>query len=180
MYNKKFLTISLIFALLAGVVIFYACDNDKVDGPADDGKKSAQKLCSSFNSAVKDAAKLACIAEYESRRQKYSGDDAKAFKDAFNLEIAACGSLPLQWYSAYLGTIAAKEMCDCFTKNPDNQTAQMECMMGLMFKYDGYFRSEETLGDPVFEDAFDVALYSCTDVPEWFICMWSPENCGGE
>ena len=180
MNSKKFLTISLVFTLLAGVIVFYACNNDEVDGPADDGKKSAQKLCSSFGIAADDAAKLACIAEYESKLQKYSGEDAQAFEDAFNLEIATCSSSPLQWHSAYLGTIAAQEMCDCFAHNPDDQTAQMGCMMGLMFKYDGYFRGEDTPGDAVFENAFDIAFYSCTDVPEWFICMWSPENCGGE
>ena len=173
MINKKFLSSLLVSASLAGVVAFYACDKNDVT-PADDGKKSAQELCDCFTKAGTDAAKVACISEFESKFQKYKNEDAKAFEDAFNEAIKTCGSSPYEWYSAYLGTLAANEMCDCFTGDFE---AEMACMMGLMLKYGGYFRGENNPGDPIFEDAFDIAFYSCTKVPEWFICMWSPENC---
>jgi len=177
MKSKKFFSSLFVTALLAGVIAFYGCKKDSIESPADDGKKSAQELCDSFSQAESDAAKVACIETFESIRQKYKDEDAVAFENAFNQEIEKCGSKPFEWYSAYLGTKAAQEMCDCFSINPDNQQAQMQCMMGLMMKYGGYFRSEDSPGDPIFEGAFDVAFYSCANVPDWFICMWSPENC---
>lgn len=171
----------IVSVLIAGFIVFYACNKDTVDGPADDGKKSAQELCDCFTKAGNDDVKVACITSFENKAQKYKDEDAKTFKDAFNETIKTCGSSPYQWYSAYLGKIAAQEMCDCFKATGATEeevfNAQMGCMMGLMFKYAGYFRSEEGPGDPDFEGAFDIEFYNCANVPAWFICMWSPENC---
>ena len=56
----------------------------------------------------------------------------------------------------------------------------MACMMGLMTKYAGLFRDTQGQGgSQVFEDAFsNEFMTNCSNIPDWFICMWAPELCG--
>jgi len=171
MINKKFLTSSLIAASLAGVVAFYACNKDDLK-PADDGKNLAKELCDCFTKAGNDdAKKLTCLSDFESKANKWKDADKEAFDAAFSQ--AVCTPTPYQWKSAYLGKKAAQEMCACFSAADGG----MMCMMGLMANYDGYFRGEDTPGDPDFENAFDAEFYNCANVPDWFICMFDPPNC---
>jgi len=115
MKSKKFLTISLVVALMAGVFAFYSCKKDDL---IDEDEKTAQEL----------------------------------------------------------GKEAAVELCDCFS-NAADYMEEMACMMGLMTKYDGYFRDTQGEGgDPDFEGAFETEFEPCMQsgtVPQWFIDMWT-------
>ena len=185
MKSKKFFSSLFVTALLAGVIAFYSCSKDNVDGPADDGKKLAQELCDSFTKAVTDADKVASIEAFESKAQKWQGEDAEAFIAAFNQQIANCGATtPHQWYSTYLGKTAAQELCQGFAAatgaTPQELfNAQMGVMIGMQMKYAGRFRDEEGQGgDPLFEDAFsDEFMGGCSNIPDWFICMWTGVPC---
>ena len=183
MKSKKFFSSLFVIAFLACIVAFYACNKDS-DTPADDGKKSAQELCDSFTRASTDAAKEACIIAFESIREKYSGADLVAFEAAFNEAIQACGSSPFEWYSTYLGKTAAQELCQGFAAatgaTPQELfNAQMGVMIGMQMKYAGRFRDESGQGgDPLFEDAFsDEFMGGCSNIPDWFVCMWTGVPC---
>ncbi|MDR0436836.1 MAG: hypothetical protein LBH22_00890 [Bacteroidales bacterium] len=79
--------------------------------------------------------------------------------------------------SQELGIQAAHELCDCFS-NAEDFMEEMNCMLGLMTKYDGMFRNPQTgeEGDPEFEDAFNNEFMGNCDpsnIPQWFIDMWT-------
>ena len=121
MINKKFLSISLVTALMAGVVALYSCSKD--DPKSGEEEKTAQEL----------------------------------------------------------GIQAAQELCDCFS-NAEDQLAEQACMFGLMAEYDGYFRDSQGEGGNLdFEDAFsNEFMGNCSNIPDWFLCMWAPDLCSGE
>ena len=123
MTNKNFLSISLVIALLAGVVALYSCKKDDPDNKSGEKEKTAQEL----------------------------------------------------------GKEAAVELCDCFS-NAADQLDEQACMMGLMGKYDGLFRDMQGQGgNPDFENAFnDEFMGNCSNIPEWFIQMWTGGGEGGE
>jgi len=172
MTNKKFFTITIVTALLTCGIIFYACNKDDVENPADEGRKAAQELCDCFSKAANTQAEEACIAESYIKYTKHRGK--KEFDDAYNQALDNCGNIPHWW----LGVTAAQELCDCFSAATD-QMSEMACMMGLMTKYDGLFRDTKGQGgSQAFEDAFSNAfMMNCGSIPDWFICMWSPELC---
>ena len=123
MMSKKFLLISLVIALMAGVVALYSCKKDDPDKKPDEKEKTAQEL----------------------------------------------------------GIEAAQELCDCFS-NAADYMEEMNCMMGLMGKYEGLFRdSQGQGGDPDFENAFsDEFMQNCSNIPDWFIQMWTGGGEGDE
>ena len=175
MTKKKFLSISLVSALLAGVFVFYSCKKD--DDPATKGRKAAQELCDCLEKAENEQAGEACFSTFESKYAKYENDSA--FEDAFNEAIEDCEFFLMDL--AELGLYAAQELCDCFA-NAADQLAEMACMMGLMTKYAGLFRDMSTMegGEPEFEEAFSAGFMGgCTTIPDWFICAWAPELCAG-
>ena len=49
MNRKKFISVSVAAAVLAGVVTFSACKKDDKDDPVADGKKAAQEECACFD-----------------------------------------------------------------------------------------------------------------------------------
>ena len=84
MLNKKFLSISLVTAALAGGVALYSCnDNDDLTA-ADDGKNMAGVWCDCFTKAGNDdSKKLLCFNDLESKANKWKGEDKEAFDAAF-------------------------------------------------------------------------------------------------
>ena len=173
MTNKKFFRISLVTALMAGVVALYSCKKDDADNPADEGKKAAQELCDCYSKAQDEQAQDACDSAIENKYKKYEGN--KAFEDAFFVEFAKCGSVDGDF--AELGKEAAQELCDCFS-NAADQLDEMACMMGLMGKYDGLFRDTQGQGgNPDFEDAFsNEFMGNCNNIPDWFLQMWTSDD----
>ena len=112
--NKiKFLSISLITALLAGIVTFSACKKDD-DDPAADGKKAAQEECAcndhlksfkdledwdDLTSAQEAAFETAydkweeCLESLEKKYKKYMDeDDDSAFWKAYDAEDGKCAA----------------------------------------------------------------------------------------
>ena len=172
MINKKVFLISLVTVLLAGVIAFYACNNNDDPTPAEEGKKAAHELCDCLNNAQSEQAEAACFTANESKYQKYASD--QAFEDAYNQGIANCSNIPDWW----LGEKAAQELCDCFS-NASDFMEEMACMMGLMAKYSGKFRDTQGQGgSQIFEEAFsNQFMQNCGNIPDWFICMWAPELC---
>ena len=168
MINKKFLLSSLVVATLATSIVYYSC-NEKDVKPADEGKKAAKELCDCFCGASTDAAKEVCFDELNRKYGKYEND--KAFQDAYNKEFEACTAITKEWHLAYLGRIAALDLCDFFTKTPD--AADPTKGMSLMFS-EGYFTKYASL---FYEEVFmnsvlSKLLENCSAVPDWFYCSF--------
>ena len=165
MTNKKFFSSTLVAASLAVVVAFYACDNNDLT-PAEDGKKLAIELCDCFAKAPNDNAKLACITDFESKRDKWRDEaDAKAFEAAFNQQIALCDDDPYQWKLSQLAIIAAAEFCALAALHPDGD---MMTLAPLYMKYAAELNSE----NPAFLEPFFGALMACSPASDWILCTF--------
>jgi len=72
MNRLKILSISMVVALLAGVIVFSSCKKD--DSSADIGKKAAKEYCDCFkeSTAIKF---LACAEDWENKYVKYEDDN---------------------------------------------------------------------------------------------------------
>ena len=182
MFNKKFLTSLFVTALLAGVVAFYACNDKKDLTPAEDGKNLAEVLCNCFTNTGDDNAKLACITDFESKRDKWRDEaDAAAFEAAFNQAIASCANDPYQWYYAtYKAEIAKGEFCEFFTANP--KAADEEKGFDLLMSDPLGMRYVDDFYNPAFMDAvLGGLLETCPSVPDWFYCSFGmSERCNIE
>ena len=103
MNRLKFLSISIVAALLAGIAAFSTCKKD--DDPADEGKKAAKEICACFDYIAgfagveidegNAAAFLIaygkfedCIDRLEDKYAKY--EDNTAFERAAEKEFAKC------------------------------------------------------------------------------------------
>ena len=170
MTTKKFLSIFLVAAVVAGSVALYSCKKDDpvIDTPADAGTKAAQELCDCFSKATTQAASEACVAAVGDKQSKYATtEDRSAFEIAYLAQIANCTNSGYTAYFTALGTYAAETLCDCFVEAGANQAAEMACMTGQM-SMPTYIQY-----DPVFGDAFTAGLIArYGDVPEWFWAMW--------
>ena len=165
MINKKFLSCSLVAASLAVGVAFYSCNKNDLT-PADDGKNLAGELCDCFTKAGNDDAKLACLSDFESKREKWRDEaDAKAFEDAFNQAITSCSNDPYQWKLSYSAIIAASEFCALAAEHPDGD---MMILAPLYGKYEAELNSE----NPAFLDPFFGALMACSPASDWILCTF--------
>jgi len=166
MTDKKFFSSLLVSASLAGVVAFYACNKNDLT-PAEDGKKLAQELCDCFTKAATDDAKLACIDDFESKRDKWRDEaDAAAFEASYNQSIASCSNDPYQWQLSHLATIAATEFCALAAQHPDG--GDMMTLAPLYMKYEAELNSE----NPAFLEPFFGGLMSCLPASGWILCTF--------
>lgn len=173
MTNRKFLTISLVSALLAGSIAFDACNDKKDLTPADDGKNLAGEWCDCFAKAGNDdSKKLLCFNDLESKANKWKVEaDAAAFKTAFDGAVAC--TTPDQWYYAsYMGNQAIADFCTFFTDHPE--AADMEAGMGLMMAPGGlYGQYADLFYNEVFMGSVLAGLLqTCTSVPDWYYCSF--------
>ena len=165
MTNRKFLSISLVSALLAVVFALYACNKNDLT-PAEDGKNLAQELCDCFTEAETNELKLACISDFESKKDKWRDEaDAKAFEDAFNQAITSCASDPYLWKLSYLATIAAAEFCALAAQYPNGD---MMTLAPLYMKYEAELNSE----NPAFLEPFFGGLMTCLPASAWILCTF--------
>ena len=167
MMKKKFFKISLVTAVMAGVVAFYSCKKDNNLTPADDGKNLAQKLCDCFTKAGNDEAKLACISDFESKKDKWRDEaDAKAFEAAYKQAITSCANEPYQWKLSYSAAIAAAEFCALAAQYPDG--GDMTILAPLYLKYEAELNSE----NPAFLEPFFGGLIACSPASNWILCTF--------
>jgi len=166
MTNKTFFSILIVSALLVGIVALYSCNKNDLT-PAKDGKNLAQELCDCFTQAENDNAKLACISDFESKKDKWRDEaDAKAFEDAFNQAITSCANDPYQWKLSYLATIAAAEFCALAALYPDG--GDMMILAPLYMKYEAELNSE----NPAFLEPFFGGLMACLPASSWILCTF--------
>ena len=167
MFNKKFLTSSLVAALLTGVVAFYACNDKKDLTPDEDGKNLAGVLCDCFTNAENDNTKLACISDFESKRDKWRDEtDAAAFLSAFNQAIASCANDPYQWKLSHSAIMAAAEFCALAAQYPEG--GDMMVLAQLYSKYEAELNSE----NPAFLEPFFGTLIACSPASNWILCTF--------
>jgi hypothetical protein len=166
--DKKIYLISLVVAtLLAGIVSFYSCKNDNELTPAEDGKNLAQELCDCFTKAGNDDAKLTCISNFESKRDKWRDEaDAKEFETAFEQAITSCVNDPYQWKLSYTAVIAASEFCALAAQYPDG--GDMTILAPLYMKYEAELNSE----NPAFLEPFFGGLIACSPASNWILCTF--------
>ena len=169
MTNKKFLSSSIVAALLVACVSFYSCDKDELD-PTDDGRILAVELCDCFTNAEDDASKIKCITDFEAKADKWKNEEREAFNAAFNQAI--CNPSPYDWYNSRddLAATAIDEFCTFFTNMPEaaDPAAGMQLMMtsGLYAKWSAHFYNEEFMGTVL------MGLMGCPSVPDWYFCSF--------
>jgi hypothetical protein len=85
----KKVSIVLVSALLAGVVIVSACKKEGKDNPEADGKAAAKELCKCLEKVSDEDEAEIC---YEKFRKKYyeKYPDNDVFEIAFEIEIKDC------------------------------------------------------------------------------------------
>jgi len=165
MMNKKFFKISLVIALMAGIVTFYSCDNDDLT-PSQDGRNLAQELCDCFIGAGEDVnRRLACIADFENKANRWRGNDREALQVAFDEAIKSCAISPLDWYYAHLAVIAAAEFCALAAQHPDGD---MMILAPLYMRYEAELNS----GNPAFLEPFFEGLMACLPNSDWILCTF--------
>ena len=170
MINKKFFSISLVTAALAGSVALYSCKDDPVaDTPDKAGIKAAQELCDCFSKATTPEAGKACVDAVGDKKSKFTtSDDGAAFEAAYLVQVASCTNSGYTGYFTALGRFAAETLCDCFVAAAGNQVAESACMTGQM-SMPTYIQY-----DQVFGAAFTEGLMErYADVPDWFWAMWA-------
>jgi hypothetical protein len=168
MRSKKFLSISFVSVMLAGVVAFFACNKNNDLTPAADGSNLAGELCDCFTKAGNDdAKKLICLSDFETKRDKWKdAADAEAFDVAFKQAIASCANDPYQWKLSYTATIAAAEFCALAAQHPDG--GDMMILAPLYSKYEAELNSE----NPAFLEPFFAGLIACSPASNWILCTF--------
>jgi hypothetical protein len=163
---NKTLTNSLLIALMAGIVALHSCNKDKLT-PEQDGKNLAKELCDCFTQATTDDAKLACISNFENKRNKWRDSaDVIAFQIAFDEAIQTCGSDPYQWLLSRLAIIAVAEFCALATQHPEG--GDMMILAPLYMKYE----AELNGGNPAFLEPFFQGLMACLPYSAWILCTF--------
>ena len=164
--NKKIFKFSLVVALMAGIVALYSCDKDELT-PGQDGRNLANELCDCFTGAGDDdTKKLACISDFESKANKWKGDDREALQVAFDEAITTCGTSPYNWYYTHLATVAATEFCALAAQYPDG--GNMMILAPLYMEYETELNSE----NPAFLNPFFATLMACSPTSDWILCTF--------
>ena len=168
MTTKKLLSISILSVLLAGSIVFYACNKKDELTPADDGRATAQQICDCFKAAAGDYDAIeTCIAEYNRIRNTWTaGDERDEFVAAFNETFGSleCANLTIDWIRPTLIEQAISEFCAYFSANPSaGEAALYATPLGMKYVANFY--------DPAFLTAVLDGLESgCNVTPGWFFC----------